>query len=105
MSCQRVEEKLNLEKHLKSNEWCGFNDNNNQSCFSFNESEMIITEKGRVKTKVNVTFNQISDSIVVVKVLRGQGIENYFRMKSIDTLYFSQGDENDFKVEFIRTSL
>ena len=105
MSCQRVEEKLNLEKHLKSNEWCGFNDNNNQSCFSFSEDKMIIKENGLDKAILNVTFNQISDSIVVVKVLRGQGIENYFRMKSIDTLYFSQGDENEFKVEFIRTSL
>jgi len=106
MSCQTVEEKkekFNLENHLKSNKWCGFNDNKIQSCFSFNEGKMIIKENGLDKAIVNVTYKQISDSVVVVKVLRERVIENYFRMKSIDTLYFSQGDENDFKVEFIRT--
>lgn len=82
-----------------SNEWC--TTSMNQNCATFNESKMIVTENGFDKAKVNVTCNQISDSVVVVKVI-GEEIENHFRMKSIDTLYLSQGDENNMLVEFIR---
>jgi len=105
LSCQTEKEKkqeFSLESHLKSNEWCSFNENQNQMCFSFAESKMILKENGIDSAKINVTFNQLSDSVVVVKVLGEQGYENHFRMKSMDTLYFSQGDENEMLVEFIR---
>jgi len=105
LSCQTEKEKkqeFSLESHLKSNEWCSFNENQNQMCFSFAESKMILKENGIDSAKINVTFNQLSDSVVVVKVLGEQGYENHFRMKSMDTLYFSQGDENEILVEFIR---
>ena len=103
LSCQTEKEKkqeFSLESHLKSNEWCSFSEN--QMCFSFAESKMILKENGIDSAKINVTFNQLSDSVVVVKVLGEQGYENHFRMKSMDTLYFSQGDENEMLVEFIR---
>ena len=103
LSCQTGEDKkqnFSLEAHLKSNEWCSFN--KNQRCVTFTESKMILTENGLDKAKVNVTYNQISDSIIVVKVIGEKGFENHFRMKSMDTLYFSQGDENKMLVEFTR---
>ena len=105
LSCQTAKEnkqEFSLESHLKSNEWCSFNENQNQMCFSFAESKMILKENGIDSAVINVTFNQLSDSVVVVKVLGEQGYENHFRMKSMDTLYFSQGDENEMLVEFIR---
>lgn len=82
-----------------SNEWCMTSIN--QNCATFNESKMIVTENGFDKGKFNVTYNQISDSLIVVKII-GEGIENHLRMKSIDTLYFSQGDENKMLGKFIR---
>ena len=103
LSCKTGKEKkqeFSLESHLKSNEWCSFN--KNQSCFTFTESKMIVTENGIDKGKISVTYNQISDIVVVVKVIGEKGFENHFRMKSMDTLYFSEGDENKMLVEFIR---
>lgn len=103
LSCQTGKEnkqEFSLESHLKSNEWCSFN--RNQRCVTFTESKMIVTENGLDKGKINVTYNQISDSVVVVKVIGEKGFENHFRMKSMDTLYFSQGDENKMLVEFTR---
>ena len=103
LSCQTREDKkqnFSLEAHLKSNEWCSFN--KNQSCAIFTESKMIVTENGLDKAKVNVTYNQKSDSIIVVKVIGEEGVENHFRMISMDTLYFSQGDESKMLVEFLR---
>ena len=103
LSCKTVEkkEKFNLENHLKSNEWCTFS-NENQMCFSFNDNKMIVTENGIDKAKINAIFSLKSDSIVVVKVIGEQEYENHFRMKSMDTIYFSQGDENEMSLEFIR---
>jgi hypothetical protein len=104
ISCQTGEKKkevFNLVSHLKSNEWCAFL-NQNQRCFTFTESKMIISENGISKAEINVMFNLKSDSIVVVKVIGEQEFENHFRMKSMDTLYFSQGDENKMLVEFLR---
>ena len=107
LGCQTGEQKikeLNFEAHLKSNEWCTFL-NENQRCFSFADNKMIIAQNGLDESIINVAYIQKSDSIVAVKSMGEKGIENYFKMKSMDTLYFYQGDENDFKVELIRIPL
>ena len=107
LSCQTGEQKIkefNFEAHLKSNEWCTFL-NENQRCFSFADNKMIISQNGLDESIINVAYNQKSDSVVAVKFIGKKGSENYFRMKSMDTLYFYQSEENDFKVEFIRIPL
>lgn len=103
-SCESVEKKnkeFSLENHLKSNEWCAYI-KKKQQCFTFSDSKMIIKENGIDKASFNVTFNKKSDSIVIVKVVGEQVFENHFRMKSLNTLYYSQGDENDMLQEFTR---
>ena len=103
-SCQFINKKnkeFNFENHIKSNEWCAFI-KENQSCFTFNDSEMIFEINGVAQATIKVNFNQKSDSIVIVKVVGEQGIENLFRMKSLNTLYYSQVGDEDNITEFTR---
>ena len=91
-SCESLEKKkeeFSFLNHLKSNQWCSFKDDV-QRCFIFSDSKLTVQGNGIDEGSAKVNFNQISDSIVVIKVVGEQGIENHFRMKSLNTVYFSQ---------------
>jgi len=100
MSCQSVEKKekgFNLKNHLKSNDWCAYTQNL-EKCFAFSDSKLIMTENGIEKDIFNVTYNQENDSLVIIKVIGGQESRKYFSMKSRNTLYYYQSDENKMLV-------
>ncbi|MBL30144.1 MAG: hypothetical protein CMC81_02715 [Flavobacteriaceae bacterium] len=102
-----TKKEFSLEKHLKSNKWCTFI-KKNQSCITFTNNEMNYELNGVAQTSFKVSFREKSDSIIIIKVVGAlnespeQGIENQFRMKSLDTFYFSQGDEDKMLQKFTR---
>lgn len=96
ISCQTTEKKnenFDLKNHLKSNEWCSYN-NKSQTCFIFRDNKMIVSKNGLDEAIINVSFKSKNDRIIVVKLIGKKGIEYQFKMKSMDTLYF-KGDENE----------
>ena len=69
-----------------------------QRCFEFSDNEMKIINNGQPEVSLNVVFGQKSDSLIIVNTgytfgLDGIGFKNNFKMKSLDTLYLSSGDE------------
>ena len=83
--------------YLKSNKWCTMK-SAYQRCFEFSDNEMKIIKNGQPEASLNVVFGQKSDSLIIVNTgytfgLDGIGFKNNFKMKSLDTLYLSLGDE------------
>ena len=78
--------------YLKSNKWCTTEDTF-QRCCEFNENQMKVTKKGQPEANLNVVFEQKNDSLIIVKITGETGFKNNFKMKSLDTLYLSLGDE------------
>ena len=78
--------------YLKSNKWCTM-ESAYQRCCEFNDNEMKVTKNGQPEANLNVVFEQKNDSLIVVKITGETGFKNNFKMKSLDTLYLSLGDE------------
>ena len=78
--------------YLKSNKWCTM-ESAYQRCCEFNDNEMKVTKNGQPEAALNVLFEQKNDSLIIVKITGETGFKNNFKMKSLDTLYLSLGDE------------
>lgn len=98
---EKNKKEFNLENHLKSNEWCQFVEKKKQ-CITFSNGKIIVKENDMNIASLNVKFNQKNDSLVIVKITGEQGFDSHFRMKSLDTLYYSEGDEDRMFKVFIR---
>ena len=84
-------ESYNID-YLKSNKWCT-TESAYQRCCEFNDNEMKVTKNGQPEASLNVVFEQKNDSLITVKITSETGFKNNFKMKSLDTLYLSLGDE------------
>ena len=78
--------------YLKSNKWCTTGDTS-QRCCEFNDNQMKVTKNGQPEASLDVVFEQKTDSLIIVKITGETGFKNNFKMKSLDTLYLSLGDQ------------
>jgi hypothetical protein len=92
-SCnQEVKKQSFTIDYFKSNKWCTM-ESVDQRCCEFNDNEMKVTKNGQPEAALNVLFEQKNDSLIIVKITGETGFKNNFKMKSLDTLYLSLGDE------------
>lgn len=78
--------------YLKSNKWCTTGDTS-QRCCEFNDNQMKVTKNGQPEASLDVVFEQKTDSLIIVTITGETGFKNNFKMRSLDTLHLSLGEE------------